>query len=169
MLKNRVYLLGFMGSGKSFASRKLAQELGWDLLDLDDLIVAEEGLSINEIFQKYGETHFRILENKYLKETKNLDNVVIALGGGTPCFLDNMDWILKNGISFFLDIPIEIILRRLLRNPCKRPLLKDKNEEELRNFVEQKMMERRPIYEQSNYVINNPNNIITEIITKLKQ
>lgn len=169
MLKNRVYLLGFMGSGKSFASRKLATELGWDLLDLDDLIVAEEGLSINEIFQKYGETHFRILENKYLKETKNLDNVVIALGGGTPCFLDNMDWILKNGISFFLDIPIEIILRRLLRNPCKRPLLKDKNEEELRNFVEQKMMERRPIYEQSNYVINNPNNIITEIITKLKQ
>lgn len=169
MPKNRIYLLGFMGCGKSFTGAKLAAELDWELLDLDEMIATEAQLSILDIFETKGEAYFRKLEQKCLQKTQDFNKTIIALGGGTPCFFDNMDWILKNGTSFFLDTPIDILIQRLLREQDTRPLLKGKNEKELQSFIQQKMMERRPFYEQANFTLINPNNFIPEIITKLKQ
>lgn len=167
MLKNRAYLLGFMGCGKSFIGAKFAAELDWALVDLDEMIASEAELSIPEIFQTKGEEWFRKLEKECLHKTKHCNKTIIALGGGTPCFFDNMDWILNNGTSFFLDTPIEILVQRLLPEQDKRPLLKGKNENELRDFIQEKIIERRPFYEQANYVLTKPNDFINEIKNKL--
>lgn len=168
MSVNRLYLLGFMASGKSFLGKKLALDLGLSFVDLDDLIEEKEACSIAMIFEKKGEAYFRALEQECLHETALLENHLIALGGGTPCFFLNMEWINNNGISFFLDVPLEILVQRLLLEPNKRPLLKGKNREELQLFVAKKLEERRPYYNKAKYIIKNNKNLLETIKKNLK-
>jgi len=165
----RIYLLGFMGSGKSYLGQKLAQELGWSFCDLDDEIESKEQSSIRQIFETKGEGYFRKLEQDCLFETKKKSNVVIALGGGTPCFYDNMLWVVNNGCSVFLDLPVEVLMQRLLEETEKRPLLQGKSEQELKQFISKKLEERRPYYSQANYTIKTANQAINKIKTVMKK
>src|SRR5512133_3442701 len=103
MIKNQViYLIGFMGSGKSTAGRELARLLGWSFTDLDTEVEKREGKTIRQIFAQKGEEYFRNLETKVLRDLNTLANSVISTGGGTPCHSDNMDFMLENGLTIYL-------------------------------------------------------------------
>lgn len=137
-----------MASGKSWLGRKLAGELGLSFYDLDALIEAKAGKSINAIFEEDGEAHFRELEREALHSTAGLDHCIIATGGGTPCFFDNVQWMNEQGITIFLDAPVGLLKKRLLGNE-QRPLVKGLDDEQLSRFIEEKLAQRKPYYDQS--------------------
>src|SRR5215217_1973749 len=110
---NSVFLIGFMGSGKTFVGKKLAQLLKTTFIDLDEVIEKSEEKTISQIFSQNGEEFFRERESHYLKSLSERSNVVIATGGGTPCFHDNMKWMNENGITIYLKAKSEILFDRL--------------------------------------------------------
>ncbi len=150
----KLYLLGFMGSGKSHVGKKLSARLQLPFLDLDDFIVEREGMSINEIFACKGEHGFRQIERKCLEETAEMDNAIIGCGGGTPCFFDNMEWLNKHGTTWYLNYPASVLFDRLKTRKAKRPLLKDMSDEQLLSFIEKKLEERAPYYEAAQFQYN---------------
>lgn len=145
----RIYLIGFMGAGKSYLGRRLAEALDMDFIDLDELIVERAEKSIPEIFQEDGEAAFRALELGCLRSLGGQEDLLVACGGGTPCFFDNMEWMVHDGQTIFLDVPVATLLERLRPEIAQRPLLAGKSEKELHSFLEEKLAERRPFYEQA--------------------
>ena len=145
----KIFLIGFMGCGKSHHGRKLAQMLDYHFIDLDEWIVDKAQMNIPIIFREKGEAYFRQLEAKALRALQQQDNTVVACGGGAPCFHQNMDWMNQHGVSVFLDTAEALILERVRRKPDKRPLLKGKSDEALRQFIRAKLSERRSFYEQA--------------------
>ena len=129
------FLIGFMGSGKSFVGKRLAEKLNCDFVDLDDYLVEKEGLSIAEIFEKYDENYFREKESIYLSHFFDKKNIVLATGGGAPCFFDNMKKMCNNGITIYLYISPTLLFERLSKQKEQRPLLKGKTDDELRDFI----------------------------------
>lgn len=119
-----IYLIGMPSSGKSTLGRRLAKELGYTFVDLDQLIVSDQDLSIPDIFSQFGEKHFRAVEERLLKNLPVDKSLLVSTGGGAPCFFDNMDFILESGVSIFLDVPVEELAQRI-RSHAKddRPLL----------------------------------------------
>jgi len=146
---SKIYLIGFMGSGKSYLSRNLSRLSGFPFVDLDELIIERQKKSINDIFQQFGEAFFRKEEASVLRHTEHWQKTIIACGGGTPCFGDNMDWMNRNGLSIFIDPDMQVLLQRLQLGMDRRPLVKDKSLEEIQAFIETKMKERRPFYEKA--------------------
>lgn len=145
----RIYLLGFMGAGKTRLGKKLAQLMGFSFIDLDELIVEQEGQSIIHIFENYGETYFRQLEKAILHQTTQYKNTIISTGGGTPCFYDNINWLNQHGVSVFLDVDEAVLCDRLWKGKNKRPLIKKLTKEELTLFVRKKTYDRLPFYKQA--------------------
>ena len=150
---NRIYLVGYMGAGKTTAARRLAQRLGWEVADTDDLFEAKYKISVCDFFNKYDEPLYRKLESEVLKETEKLENVVISTGGGTACYFDNMDWMNQHGLTVFLHISQKAVVDRLVHAKRKRPLAEGKSEEELVAFVEQHYTGRLPFYEQAHITV----------------
>lgn len=150
----RVYLTGFMGSGKSTLGKSLATALSYRFIDLDSLIEEEEGLAISEIFASKGEKEFRAIETAVL-QSLSADDCVIALGGGTPCSDTNIDYIKSSGISFYLYLSEEDLFTRLskLRNG-NRPLIDGLDDDALDNLIRSKLEERKSFYMQADYTID---------------
>ncbi|MEZ5013401.1 MAG: shikimate kinase [Chitinophagales bacterium] len=148
----RIYLIGFMGSGKSTFAKRLAQYLDYDLADMDHLIEQVEKHSIPEIFQLHGEEYFRRTESDVLHSTLLFENAVIACGGGTPCYFDNMDWMNKRGITVYLHQTAERLFGRLREKKNKRPLIAHMEDGQLRDYIIQKLAEREAFYLQSKIV-----------------
>ena len=130
-----IYLIGFMGSGKTTAGKKLARKLAYNFVDLDSLIESETGMSIQNYFGEFGEEKFRLLEQKTLKSTFAFKNTVVSTGGGAPCFFNNIDEINSKGLSIYLKADINLIISRLQGGKNKRPLIKNKNEGELKSYI----------------------------------
>ncbi|MGQ1890123.1 shikimate kinase [Thermophagus sp. OGC60D27] len=151
-MKRPIYLTGFMGSGKSTFGSLLAKTLNREFIDLDLFIEKQEGESISSLFSKYGENEFRKKEHKALLSTGEMKNVVIATGGGTPCFFDNMSFMNRHGITIYLKVDPEHLLKRLLPARSKRPLIAEKEESELRQFINTRLSERSPYYHQSHII-----------------
>lgn len=152
-----IFLVGFMGAGKSYWGQTLATELQLTFVDLDDYIEQQEGMAITAIFKQKGEAFFRTIESKALREISSLATpIVLALGGGTPCFSNNSAIIKKCSVSFFLDIDQETLLQRLFKESAKRPLLHNKTKGELRSYIENKLSSRRLFYEQADFFIKAP-------------
>jgi shikimate kinase len=150
----RIYLLGFMGSGKTHWGRLLSHKLGLPLFDLDQRIAEEENLPINEIFATKGEEYFRMQEKEMLQSiTETNESFVMACGGGTPCFFNNIDFMNNNGTTVWLNTRMEILYERLLKEKAERPLLKDLKDEQLKLYMVKKFSERRIYYEQAELVI----------------
>ena len=145
----RIYLLGFMGAGKTRLGKELAQLMDYSFIDLDQLIVEQEGRSISQIFETEGEIYFRTVEKESLHKTSLYKNTIISTGGGTPCFYDNINWINTHGTSIFLDVDHEILCDRLWRGRHKRPLIKKLSRAELSPFIEEKMLARLAFYTQA--------------------
>lgn len=142
-----------MGSGKSTVGKRLAEKLNVDFIDFDKHIEKETGKIITEIFDKDGEEKFRLLEHEYLKKLLNKENVIISLGGGTPCFHNNIHLINNNGISVYLEMSSDALVKRLLKAKNKRPLIRGLNEVDLRYFVEANLEKRKPVYQKANYLV----------------
>lgn len=164
----RVYLIGFMGSGKSTAGRKLARKLQLDFYDLDDLIEQERGMSISDYFEKYGEENFRLLERKILRQTFEKNKVLISTGGGTPCFFDNIEAINRNGVSVYLDADIPLIVSRLKNEKAKRPLIKNKREDELHDALSELLNKREKFYRQAQIIVPAKDLNINKLAEKIK-
>ena len=149
----KIILLGYMGSGKSTVGECLATELAFDFLDLDLEIEKEEKIKVSEIFQTKGAIYFRKKEKEVLEKLMSLDkNMVLSLGGGTPCYFDSMNYLnnLEDVKTVYLDIPIPILSNRLMKEKDQRPLLKNVNsEEEMLEFIGKHLFERRPFYNQA--------------------
>lgn len=154
VLPQRIYLLGFMGSGKSVLGAKLAARLGYDFCDLDALITGREGRSVSIIFAEDGEAYFRKVETETLISTAERNQTLIALGGGTPCFGHNMEWISRNGLSVYLRVPVPTLLGRLKKKRAGRPLLESLDDNALRDYIERTLELRRPFYEQAAVVLD---------------
>ncbi len=155
-----------MGSGKSHIGKLLAQKLNYRFLDLDDAIEKSENKSIAEIFETKGEIEFRKLEALQLRKTAETTDTVIACGGGTPCFYDNMQWIIDNGFSVFLNPPIDCLLDRLSSETAQRPLLKGKSTSEISLTLEELLAKRKEYYTQADLVqiFTNETDIINNIL-----
>jgi shikimate kinase len=154
-----------MGSGKSYWTKKMAKWIKSAGYDLDDLIEMNEEKTISEIFSEDGEEHFRKTEAKILRWFKEKKKYVLATGGGTPCFLDNMAWMKKEGIVIWLDESVEVLVKRLLEGKEHRPLIADLSEKDVTKFVQDKLVERHSFYSQANYRLSTDQ--ITDV--KLKQ
>ena len=150
-----IFLVGFMGSGKSTIGRRLATALGAGFQDLDTIIEKTEGQSISTIFSTKGEDYFREIESQHLKSISASEQVkVIAVGGGTPCFFDNMDWMNAHGMTFFLNPSIDILYKRLQSETAHRPILSGKTEDSLRQFMIEKLDARLHHYRKAQFIID---------------
>ena len=149
----RVYLVGFMGCGKTSIGRRLAERLKWRFVDLDDIIEANAGLAVPEIFKVKGEEGFRRLERAALHETFEHPETVVATGGGTPCFFDNMNRLNAGGYSFYLKNTVPFFVDKLGHAKTERPLIMGKDEKELHAYIAQTLAAREPFYLQARYTI----------------
>jgi len=152
--KKLVYIIGFMGSGKSTAGKKIASALGWTFIDLDRKIEERAGKTIPKIFEQEGESHFRRIETDVLKSTGVLSATVISTGGGTPCHGNNMDFMLETGLTIYLRMTPVQLTRRLLNSSGERPLLKNVPDEKLVSFIEEKLAFREKWYSRANLIID---------------
>lgn len=147
----KIFLVGMMGSGKSHWAKKLSKKLHCGGYDLDNVVEINEEKTIAEMFAEDGEDYFRKAEAKVLRWFAQKKIFVLATGGGTPCFNDNMAWMNKHGITVWLDEPIETLVQRLQPEKAHRPLIKDLNDDKLADFLTAKRAEREPYYSQAAY------------------
>ncbi|MBQ8257116.1 MAG: shikimate kinase [Bacteroidaceae bacterium] len=147
----RILLTGYMGAGKTTLGRALAERLGMTFIDLDQYIEQRFRKSISQIFAEKGEEGFRDIERRMLHEVAEFEDVIISTGGGTPCFFDNIDFMNSKGITVYLKVPVERLFIRLSIARRQRPLIKDKNDEELRAFIAEQLAKREPHYSKAQY------------------
>jgi shikimate kinase len=152
MNSERIFIVGFMFSGKSSHGNNLAKAMERTFIDTDNLLVEQQGLSIAEMFEKYGQEWFRKKEKEILHSLSSLNNVVISTGGGTPTHSDNMTWMLNNGTVIYLQMNAEDIIQRIesADTLASRPLLKNSNAAN----IEKMLSERVPIYERAHITVS---------------
>ncbi len=149
-----IFLIGFMGSGKTTHGRKLASFLKVDFIDLDEVFERQNNRTIANYFEVFGEEKFRQAESALLKNTVYPENAIISTGGGLPIFFDNIDWMKQHGTVVYLQVPPGIIAARLSNAKTERPLLQHKTGEELLQFITQKLAKREPVYTQASVIAN---------------
>jgi shikimate kinase len=170
-----VVLMGYMGSGKSTIGKELATVLNYSFLDLDDYIIDKEKDSISDIFKSKGEIYFRKKETEYLKELiESSENLVLALGGGTPCYGNNIDLLTNNPNVelFYLKLSIPLLTKRLFEARAKRPLISHLDSEDaLMEFIGKHLFERVQYYNRAEYIINtdnkSPQDVLESILMQL--
>lgn len=165
--KEKIYLTGFMGTGKTTIGKLLSQHLDYRFIDTDDLIEKESGMTIDEIFNTHNEEYFRELERKVLLSTFNLTKAVISTGGGLAAYQDNIKLIKANGIAVTLSASPEVIFSRISSDANIRPLLQGEDRERKLNVLIQK---RAYYYISAHFVIDTthltPNQIVENICKK---
>ncbi|WP_066630172.1 shikimate kinase [Labilibacter marinus] len=157
-MTERVYLIGFMGSGKSTLGRWLTDAMeGWTFIDLDHFIENKYHKTIPQIFEEKGETEFRKMESSCLKEVSTFEKVIIGAGGGTPCYFDNMEVMNNTGLAIYLQLTPQVIYDRLQTSKNKRPLIEGKQGDELLHFIAVKLAEREDFYKQAKLIADADN------------
>lgn len=165
------FLLGFMGSGKSFYGKQLATLVGMPFVDLDALIEQAEGISIAQLFEKHGEHGFRQIEQRYLVETGTYPPCIVATGGGTPCFFSNIDWMNRQGVTVFLNTPEHVLVARLIKQRKTRPLLAGVPDKDLETVVRKMLLERSSCYSKAQITLEPGENttlFLENLIAKIK-
>lgn len=153
----RIFLIGYMGSGKTTLGRKLACIIQHQFIDLDEYIEEQEGRIISQIFEEDGEDYFRKLERVYLHKVIEKEDVVISTGGGTPCFFDNMDQMNEYGKTIYINMHPKALLPRLISSPSTRPLLAGKDGKEMLNYVFKTLRSREKYYHKAKRVVTGYN------------
>lgn len=160
----RIWILGFMGSGKSTMGRKLSKLLGLNFIDLDKYVEERFFKTIPAIFSEEGEKGFREKERRSLLEVSHFENVVISTGGGAPCFFDNMEVMNNTGFTVYLAPDTETLARRILKSKTERPLVSGKSREELLAFINDTLRIRSPFYEKARLTAHEENELQPEFI-----
>lgn len=162
-----IFLIGYMGSGKSTAGKKLAKLLGYGFADLDDHIEKRSGRRIADIFAIEGEEEFRRLERVYLEKLCKLENHVIATGGGTPCFGKNIELMKRSGKVVYIKMTAAALAKRLSQSYNSRPLLKNTGNKSLENFIEEHLAQRERFYGQADVAVNGVSLDVKELAKQL--
>ncbi|HEY0056458.1 MAG TPA: shikimate kinase [Pedobacter sp.] len=149
----KIFLVGFMGCGKTTLGKRLASKLNYQFIDMDKVIEVETQLSINDYFSKFGEDAFREIESTILKNTIFPENAVVATGGGAPCFFDNIEWMNANGTTVYLSLSPKSLAKRLVSATEQRPILKNLKPDELEQFIAERLQLREPFYKQAKIII----------------
>jgi shikimate kinase len=162
-----IFLIGFMGCGKTTLGRKLAARLNYTSIDLDHLLEEQAGMSVAEYFASFGETAFRLAEAEVLKNIAYPENVVVSTGGGLPCFFDNMQWMKAKGTVIYIKLSPKTLANRLEHGKEERPLLRDKQGDELVNFISTKLAEREAFYMQAQVIADGLNLTADKVVEVL--
>lgn len=151
-MNNRIFLIGFMGVGKTTIGKQLARKLTLPFVDIDQEIEMETGETINSIFEKYGEEAFRKWESEtLLKMIEKYPSAIVSVGGGLPCYFNNMKLMNELGITCYLHRPAKELFQRLKNSKTERPLIKNLNDSELLRFIEKSLLKREEYYQQAQF------------------
>lgn len=150
----RIILIGYMGAGKTTVGKALAQELNLTFYDLDWYIEERYRRTVPQLFAERGEAGFREIEKRVLHEVAEFEDVVISSGGGTPCFFDNMDYMNGQARTVYLKASTDVLFRHLKMGKTERPLLKNKTDEELKQYIQESLAEREPFYSKAQYMLD---------------
>ncbi len=145
----RLFLIGYMGSGKTTLGRALSVATGLAFVDLDWAIEQRYHKTIPQIFSEVGEDGFREIEQRMLHEVGEYEDTIISCGGGTPCHFDNMDFMNAHGITVWLDASEKALFRRLRVAKQQRPIIRNKDDEQLKSFITEALEQREPFYKQA--------------------
>lgn len=157
-IPEKIFLIGFMGCGKSTHGKKLAKILNRPFIDLDNYIEKKEEATVDAIFKSKGEDYFREKESEYLKQVVNrYATSVVSLGGGAACFHNNISLILKAGLVIYIEMPADSLQYRLSQSATARPLMQDKTAEESLEFIKNLLRKREPYYVQAHVTLNGIN------------
>jgi shikimate kinase len=166
---SKIFLTGYMGSGKSSTGQLLASQLDYNFIDLDKFIEKEYKMTIPEIFSSKGEKEFRAMEHNCLKKVVEKENTVVACGGGTPCYYGNMELMNNNGTTVYLKMSVDTLVNRLLHAKDKRPLILNKTEKELKEFVNRQLEKREDIYHKAQYIVKAKELNVQELAAFVKE
>ncbi len=156
----KIFIIGMMGSGKNHWAKYLSNQYNMNWIDLDAAIEKANNQTIETIFATKGGDFFREQEKELLRTTEKEENIIVATGGGTPCFHNNMQWMNEHGATIWIDEKIDILVSRLIREKSHRPLISDLNENELKHFLSTQLKNRTQFYQQATFHLNS-NNIAT--------
>lgn len=145
----RVFLIGYMGCGKSTIGRYIAKDMGWRFIDMDSYVESQIGCTISQFFADKGEDEFRKAEAQALKNLATEHNVVIATGGGAPCHFDNIDVMRAAGLTIYIKVEPEVLAARLKDAKNQRPLIAGKSDDELLSFISAQLQKREPFYSKA--------------------
>jgi shikimate kinase len=168
-MQKRIFLIGFMGSGKSTIGSGLARKIGYDFVDMDHLIEETAGMTIPGIFSEHGEKVFRKWEHDILLELCQLEKIVVSTGGGAPCHNDLIRIMNEHGITVYIRLPVSVLKDRLMNSKTERPLIRGKNEAELLQFIHSLLEEREPFYNQARITVDGSNLEVRELIEALNR
>ena len=158
-----IFLIGYMGAGKTAVGRALARRYGLEHIDLDWRIEQRFHQKIADMFATVGEEGFRRREQNMLHEVMEMEDVVVSVGGGTPCFFDNMEQMNVAGQTIYLQCAVDVLVERIMRSQNKRPIVANKPQEELTQFVSEHLAEREPIYLRAKHILHTTELNLTEI------
>jgi shikimate kinase len=164
----RIFLTGFMGSGKTTIGKRMAEVIGFDFVDTDQLIEQEQGMLISDIFAAFGEDVFRKQEHDMLQSLLQRNFTIISTGGGTPCFQNNMDLMLAHGKVVYLNTEPCILAKRLIHSHIERPLIKGKSMEELQEYITNKLKEREPFYQRADITVSTEDFSLEQLLQSLQ-
>ena len=150
----RIFLIGYMGAGKTTLGKAFAREMNLSFVDQDWYIEERFHKTVQEIFSERGEQGFRELERQMLHEIAEFEDVVISTGGGAPCFYDNMEFMNQKGETVFLNVAPDVLFSRLKIASQNRPILRGKTNEELKAFIAKALEKRAPFYSKAKYIFN---------------
>ncbi|MEP6674944.1 MAG: shikimate kinase [Ferruginibacter sp.] len=150
----KIFLIGFMGCGKSYWGKIWAGKLAVDFIELDTLIEQQEQSTIATVFEQKGENYFRKVESDILKQLQQSEQCIISTGGGTPCFFDNMNWMNEQGQTIYLKASPQFLVEKLLPEKDHRPILKNIPDEKLETFIAGKLKEREIFYNQAKIILD---------------
>jgi shikimate kinase len=165
----KLFLVGMMGTGKSHWAKYLSKKVKSGCYDLDYLVETSEEKTITEIFAEDGEDYFRKAEAKILRWFGEKKTYVLATGGGTPCFHDNMTWMNKQGITIWIDEPVEVLVERSRLEIEHRPAIQGLSDEEIRQLFEKRLQERTQYYSQAQYHLQAPGITEAALLKIVKQ
>lgn len=164
----KIFLIGFMACGKSHWGKQLGEKMQLPFFDLDEKIVEREGKEITEIFAELGEEYFRMLEKDVLHLlVENHDTFVMACGGGTPCFFNNIDYMKKQGTVVWINCSTECLHQRLVDEKDKRPLIRSIPDAELKHYIIRKLADRRIFYQQAHVILNEEEMNMERLVDKI--
>lgn len=150
----RIFLTGYMGAGKTTLGKALAAKLKIPFIDLDWYMEERLHKTVGELFTEKGEAGFRELERTMLHEVAEFEDVIISTGGGAPCFFDNMEFMNRQGQTVFLNVCPDVLFRRLRIAKQQRPILQNKKDEELKEFIVTALHNREQFYHQAQYIFD---------------
>jgi shikimate kinase len=163
-MHSRIYLIGFMGSGKTKNGKKIARRLDYSFVDMDEYIEQKAGMTVKDIFREKGEAWFRRAETDAIKELASKENIVISTGGGVPCHGDNMDLLNENGLTVYLKLSPSSLFKKLKKSKKERPLLDGKSDKKMLRTIKELLREREQYYNRADLIVEDHGDVPDRVV-----